>query len=143
MIIGVEYKYAILAVLSGGIGGFLFFFYLGKPVNRWLNGRWPAIKRRIPTRVKTFMRSLLLRKSNGGKTVFSKRSRFFIRLKSNYGFWGIIIATPVILTIPVGAFLASKYYPRRKNLIVYMIISITGWAMLLSGVIHLFPNVFL
>lgn len=74
--------------------------------------------------------------------LFSKKNRYIVRLKSTYGFWGIIIATPVILTIPIGAFLANKYYGRRKHIVPYMIISIVGWAVVLSGFVHLFPKVF-
>ena len=76
------------------------------------------------------------------KKIFSKRSRFIIKVRTNYGFWGIIIATPVVLTIPVGAFLANKYYAKRPQTVPYMILSIVSWAGVLSGIVHIFPNIF-
>jgi hypothetical protein len=77
------------------------------------------------------------------KRIFTRRNRFITRMKSNYGFWGVIIATPVILTIPIGAFLANKYYAQRRHTVLFMILSIIGWAGVLSGLVHLFPGVFL
>lgn len=142
MLIGVEYKYAILSVLVGGIGGFLLFFYLSKPLNRGLNRAWPHLCRVMPGGIKRRFRLFCnqhLKKSNKR---FTRKSRFLIRVKTTYGLWGIIIATPVILTIPIGAFLANKYYSRRKYIVTYMILSIVGWGVVLSGFVHLFPNIF-
>jgi len=143
MIIGLEYKYAILAVLAGGIGGFLFFFYLSKQVNRKLECVWPILCKAIPLKVKTQIRSFLgERKKPQLKKIFTKRNRSFVRFKKSYGLWGIVIATPVVLTIPFGAFLASKYYSHQKHIVVYMILSIIGWGIVLSGLVHLFPRIF-
>ncbi|WP_167615881.1 hypothetical protein [Maribellus sediminis] len=143
MIIGVEYKYAILAVLAGGIGGFLFFYYLSKPVNRGFNWLHPRVCAVVPNSMKLRFKSFCDRqKPKKKRRHFSRKNRFIVRVKTSYGFWGIIIATPVILTIPIGAFLANKYYGKRKHIVKYMIVSIVGWAGVLSGLIHLFPKVF-
>lgn len=144
MIIGVEYKYALLAVLIGGIGGFLFFYYVSKPLDRGLKCLYPPLCKIVPSKWKMRFNSFKQkRKSNPSRKIFSKQSRFIIKTKKTYGFWGIIIATPVLLTIPIGAFLANKYYSHKKHLVLYMILSIVGWAGILSGLIHLFPGVFL
>lgn len=142
MIIGIEYKYAILAVLAGGIGGFLFFFYVSKPLDRGFKCIWPPLCRLVPSTLKIRFTSYQQKKLKDKKT-FSKYNRFIVRMKSSYGFWGIILATPVILTIPIGAFLANKYYSHKKHIVLFMILSIIGWAAVLSGLIHLFPGIFL
>lgn len=143
MIIGVEYKYAILAVLTGGIGGFLFFFYLSKPLNRKLIDWWPRICHLVPQKIKSrYQKYCQNRLTKNEKKVFTRRNRRIAKIKSTYGLWGIIIATPVLLTIPIGAFLASKYYAHKKHIVIYMILSIVGWGIVLSGLVHLFPNVF-
>lgn len=143
MIIGLEYKYAIFAVLAGGIGGFLFFYYLSKRVSKSIDLMWPQLCTLVPESLKKRYK-IVCEKNQTKKRIrlFSKKNRNIVRLKSTYGLWGIIIATPVLLTIPVGAFLANKYYRRRKHIVAYMIISIIGWAGVLSGVVHLFPRVF-
>ena len=144
LIIGLDYKQAILAVLVGGIGGFLFFFYLSKPAIKGFNAARPRLCRLIPTAVRTRFR-FFCRKRKPVKKVkrFTRKNRFLAKFRATYGFWGIIIATPLILTIPLGAFLAGKYYRRRRFLVFYMILSIVGWAAVLSGFVHLFPAVFL
>lgn len=143
MIIGLDYKYAILAVLAGGIGGFLFFYYLSKPVNRGLEYAWPYICAAVPKSIKERYRARCEKWGTKRKRKkFSRKSRLIAKIKRTYGFWGIIIATPVLLTIPIGAFLANKYYAHRRYLVFYMILSIVGWGAVLSGLVHLFPGIF-
>lgn len=143
MIIGLEYKQALIAVLIGGVGGFLFFFYLSKPIIRGLDFLWPHICRLAPPAYKFRYKALCERRlSDKSKKIFNRQSRIIAKIRSTYGLWGIIFATPFLLTIPVGAFLASKYYSGHKHIVLYMIVSIIGWAGVISGVVHLFPNVF-
>lgn len=143
MIIGIEYKYAILAVIGGGVGGFLFFYYVSKPLDRGIKCIWPPLCRLIPSGLKLRYNAYSQkRNTKQPKKIFSKQSRFLVRTKSTYGYWGIILATPVILTIPIGAFLANKYYSHKRHVVLYMILSIIGWAAVLSGLIHLFPGIF-
>ncbi len=145
MIIGLEYKQAVIAVLVGGIGGFLFFYYLSKRTIQIYHKMWPFLYTLIPVRFKSGKADSTLEVQNQAqrrRRIFSKKSRFLARFKRNYGFWGVIITTPLFLTIPVGAFLANKYYSRRKFTVLYMILSIVGWTAIFSGFIHLFPKVF-
>ncbi len=143
MIIGLEYKQAIVAVLIGGIGGFLFFYYLSKPLMGGINFVWPYICRIAPSPIqKKYKIFCEKRKQKQSPKIFTKRSRMIAKIKTTYGLWGIILTTPFFLTIPVGAFLANKYYSRHKYIVLYMILSIIGWGAFVSGVVHLFPNVF-
>lgn len=142
MLIGVEYKYAILSVLTGGIGGFLLFFYLSKPLIKYVDRMMPHFCRVVPASIKQRFQLLCNRQPKKLSNRFTRRNRFMVRVKTTYGLWGIIIATPVVLTIPIGAFLANKYYGRRKNVVPYMIMSIVAWGAVLSGFVHLFPRVF-
>lgn len=144
LVIGLKYEQAIIAVLAGGIGGFLFFYYLSRPVVRAFYSVWPCICSIVPQVIKLRYREFCNQSKAVKKVkIFTRKSRFLARFRKTYGFWGIIIATPLFLTIPLGAFLAGKYYSHRRHLVLYMVISIIGWAAVLSGIIHLFPNVFL
>lgn len=144
MIIGLDYKQALIAVLLGGIGGFLFFYYLSKRFIQFTNYIWPLLCKTIPpvfqVRYQQFCNKKLKNKKQ--EKIFTRKTRFIARFKKSYGFWGIIVSTPVLLTIPLGAFLANKYYSRKKHIVLYMILSIIGWAGILSGFVHLFPKVF-
>ncbi len=143
MLIGLDYKQAIITVLVGGIGGFLFFYYLSKPFLSRLGRLQPLICQYIPRFIKTKYKTICQKRlTKNPVKAFTKRRRFLVKLRNTYGFWGIIIATPFILTIPLGAFLANKYYSKRKQTVPYMIMSIVGWAAVLSGIVHIFPKVF-
>jgi len=142
MIIGLDYKYAIIAVLIGGIGGFLFFYYLSKPVYRLIDFCWPIVCSHGPPVIRAKYKVYCENKRKKRARLFTRRNRTIARIKKTYGLWGIVLTTPLLLTIPVGAFIASKYYSHQKHIVLYMIISIVGWGLVLSGLVHLFPNVF-
>lgn len=143
MIIGLDYPEAIVSVLLGGIGGFLFFYYLSKRVIIKFDELRPQICRLVPGFIKSRYNMFCERMTKQKpKKIFTKRSRLIVKVRTTYGFWGIIIATPVVLTIPIGAFLANKYYAKRPQTVPYMILSIVSWAAVLSGIVHVFPKVF-
>ena len=142
MIIGLRYELAVLAILFGGIGGFLFFYYLVKPVAKGIKSMKPLVCRIMPSslrnRASCFCERWL---EPGKKALFSRRSRTIVKIKRSYGMWGIIITTPVLLTIPVGAFLARHYYSHNRKIVFYMLFSIIGWGILFSAFLRLFPGI--
>ncbi len=143
MIIGLDFEQALVSVLAGGIGGFLFFYYLSKWATITFDKLRPHMCRLVPSFLKLKFQPYCERaKLNLPARIFTRKSRFIAKIKSTYGFWGIIIATPFILTIPVGAFLANKYYSKRPLTVPFMILSIVSWAGVLSCIVHIFPKVF-
>jgi hypothetical protein len=143
MIIGLDFYQALISVLIGGIGGFLFFYYLSKRVIVLIDFLKPKLCRIMPVFIKVRFHLFCERMaSKKPAKLFTRKSRFIAKVKTTYGFWGIIIATPFILTIPVGAFLANKYYSKRWQTVPFMIMSIVSWAAVLSGVVHIFPKIF-
>jgi hypothetical protein len=142
LLIEIEYKYALPTIVIGGIGGFLFFYFLSKKLIRLFRKLLPITHRFMSDRIKSQNGKIFVswfRPRN--KPVFSVRNRMIIRVKKSYGLWGIVIATPVFLSIPVGAFIASHYYSKDKRVIGYMIISILGWGIIFSSVMLLFPGI--
>lgn len=143
MLIGLNYGQALISVLVGGIGGFLFFYYLSHKVIVAFHYMKPRICKMMPesfkSRYRVFCKRFAVKEP---AKIFSRKSRFIARIKSSYGFWGIIIATPFVLSIPVGAFLMSRYYAHRRHIVPFMILSIVSWAAVLTGVVHIFPRVF-
>ena len=141
-VIGLTYTQALVAVLLGGIGGFLFFYYLSNWSIKKFEYIRPFLCRLVPGFIKRRYDLYCEHRAARIKKVFSRKSRMIARIKKTYGLWGIIITTPVFLTIPLGAFLASKYYSGRRNIVGMMVISIVLWAVLLTTVIHMFPHIF-
>ncbi len=142
MVIGLEYEQALFAVLTGGIGGFLFFYYLSKPVIKGFRAVTQYLCRYFASFRRGYETRCAFERIKKKTRIFTRKNRFLARFKKTYGFWGVIVCTPVFLTIPLGAFLAGKYYSKRKYLVLYMIISITGWAAILTGVMNIFPKLF-
>ena len=63
------------------------------------------------------------------KKIFTKRNRRMIVIKRKYGLPGIVILTPVLLSIPVGTFLVTKYYGRDKKSYVYLVLGHFVWSV--------------
>lgn len=143
LLIGLEYHQAMIAVLIGGIGGFLFFYYLSRRFNKLLDLMKPGLKKMMPVWLKSQIKNILFKlRGQNYNRVFSKKSRMIARIKSTYGYWGIIIATPFILSIPLGAFLTSRYYAHKRHTVTFMILSIVSWTAFFSGIALIFPKVF-
>lgn len=140
-IISIGYGYnfieTILITSIGGIFGLLFFYYLSK----WLINKY---YRYCPVVVSYFAGEEAKQKlidSQCGKKVkkkFTKKNKFLIKMRKNYGYFGVILLTPVLLSIPIGAFLAQKYYSKNKKILVYLSLSVTIWSACLSSMYFLF-----
>ena len=138
LLIGLNRTEAVISVTVGGICGFYFFYYLSTAIIQGLK----SLQIRF-IRIKiAFFPSAMASPSLKSRKIFSRKRRFLIRLRIRYGLPGIIISTPVLLSIPLGAFLLNKYYRKRKNVMIYMVLSIIGWAMLFSTVIIILPKPF-
>jgi hypothetical protein len=64
------------------------------------------------------------------KKTFSKQNKRLVLLKNKYGLTGIVILTPVLLSIPVGVFLNTKYYGKQKISYLYLFLSQLGWSII-------------
>ena len=70
---------------------------------------------------------------------FTKRNRFIIKTRTTYGKWGIMLLTPVLLSIPIGAFLLRKYYSDQPNTLLFALIIIALEGIVLSLIFWLIP----
>ena len=122
-----EFKFSffetILWINIGGVIGIYFFAYLSEAVNRWIQGLINSGRKKRG----------LEEKGSKKKKVFSKRNRRIVRIKQKYGLIGIAITTPLLLSIPVGVFLAVRYYPRRKTKYLYLIGSNVAWSFVYTS----------
>lgn len=97
---------------TGGILGiFIFTFFSDFLIKIW-DKYWPE--------------KLKLNRKTG--KIFTKRNRWYVKIKLRYGLFGLVILTPVILSIPIGSFLIVKYYGLKKINIIYMIAGIIFWS---------------
>lgn len=123
------YKYnfimALLSSCTGAIFGTVVFTYLFAGILKWwdkLKDRWFASKH--------------------PKKIFTKSNRRIIRIKHRFGLTGIAILTPIFLSIPIGAFLAERFYKDKKKVIIYLSISAIFWCIALYFIFLFFYDTF-
>jgi|SRR6056297_947182 len=103
----------------GGILGVIIFVFISKLVIRAWN-KYISPKRKTVTDITS--------EKNSNKT-FTKRNKRIIVLKKKYGLPGIVILNPVLLSIPVSAFLISKYYGKKFRNYCWLIVGQLAWSL--------------
>lgn len=139
IVIGLDYTQTIIVVTIGGITGFFFFYSFSGIVIRYFS----RYKTAICILVRKYLLvdlTMLFRRKLPRKPLSTKRMRHFVKLRNSYGLWGIIIMTPVIISIPIGAFLLKKYYSTHKHVLAYMMISILGWSLVFTTIAVIMPK---
>ncbi len=112
---------AVLWTNLGGILGICLFAYLSELILKAWSRHFPA----NPHHPKQSAYRFHLRKQ---KPLFCKRNRRIAAIKSNYGLPGVAIATPILLSIPVGTFIVVRYFRHRRLRLVYMFVSNLLWS---------------
>jgi len=135
--IGLSFLQTWITTTIGGIAGVLFFFFLSKGIIVLYQRFLAAIVSEFIHHISTYIRQqdLLLKPK---RRIFTYRNKSLVRIRRRYGLVGIIILTPILLSIPLGTFLAIKYYPRQKNLLAYLSLSVMVWSFLMSSAMTIF-----
>lgn len=121
----VQFKFSFLETVLwtnvGGVMGIYFFAYLSDRLIGWWN--------------RTFRKAHLerLKARSTSKKKFTKRNRRIVHIKQNYGLIGIAVATPFLLSIPVGSFLVVRFYRSSRIGFIYLIASNLVWSLIYSG----------
>jgi len=102
------YLETILILFSGGTFGTIVFYYFGSFINKWINKVFTSKKK---------------------KQVFSKKNRFIVNVKAKYGLIGLTLLGPPVLSIPVGCFLASRFYSHDKKTLPTLILGVLFWSL--------------
>ena len=116
LLAGYSFFETIFITVVGGYTGFVLFFFAGKAMVAWFH--------RVFKRKK--------------KKLFNKRNRMIVKIKAKYGLMGIAVLTPLLLSIPVGALLASYYFPRAKRTLPIFFICLVIWSFILTSLWSLF-----
>ena len=110
----------VLWLNVGGILGVYFFGYLSDGALRLWNKLFRNRLRNLKSSYK--------KKKN--KKVFTRRKRRIVHIKQRYGLTGIVITTPVLLSIPVGVFLVVRYYRLNRLKFLYLVASNIIWSII-------------
>ena len=114
----------ILYTNIGGLLGIVFFTLLSRGLLKLTDAYWPKKWRCKKSHHKSF----------------TKRNRRLVMIKKNYGLPGIVILTPVILSIPIGVFLNTKYYGKQKSSYLYLFLGQIVWSFIYTIVLIKLKN---
>ena len=109
-----SYAEGLLISILGGILGIVFFLFLwDKILHVW--------------------RIYIVRSTKKKKKAFkiNKKKRRIIKLKNKYGYWSIVMLTPLIISIPIGVFLLLQYYKSTKYKFLHLSLSVIFWGFTL------------
>jgi ABC-type antimicrobial peptide transport system permease subunit len=121
--IGFNYLQTLMLTIAGGILGVVVFYYLSNVI--------------------AFLFIKILKAVNGNKLpakpkIFTWKNRMIVNIVRKYGLLGVAVITPVILSIPLGTFLAARYFHDRNQVLKYLCASVVFWSVIISSLVIAF-----
>lgn len=132
-VFGFSYLHTLINTMTGGLLGVLFFFFLSRILIRIYMTHSPGVIRKIEK-----ITGVNFGTTRSHKVSFTKRKRMIIKIRNRFGYAGIVILTPILLSIPIGTFLATKYYSKKPNLLAMLSLSVVVWSLVLTSITALF-----
>ncbi|MBP7497611.1 MAG: hypothetical protein KA792_08120 [Bacteroidales bacterium] len=116
---GLNFAETLILTSVGGLGGVLFFYYFSKLIPKSLS-------------------KYFIKKENvDNKSVKGFKNKILYFIQNKYGLTGIVVLTPVLLSIPLGTILAKKYYTNSYKVAFYLSSSVFAWAIIVSSLVHI------
>lgn len=121
--IGFGYVETLIITTIGGLVGVFFFFYLSSGIM--------LVASKISTK---FTGNSTPKK----KRIFTWKNKIIVKIKRDYGLIGLAAITPVFLSIPLGTFLAARFFHDQKKILTYLAASVVVWSVIVSSVVIIF-----
>lgn len=112
-----SYLDSVLILVISGFVGIIFFYFFSNWVNKMVDKFFNKKKKRQK---------------------FSKKTRRFISIKNKYGLLGVSFLTPILLSIPLGCFIASRFFYKQKNTLLIMLAGVAFWSLMLPLIMLLY-----
>ena len=122
--IGFGYVETLLITTIGGVIGVVFFFYLSSFIMGLITKLANNPKKK--------------KKPRKPKRKFTWKNKLIVHIKREYGLIGLAAITPTFLSIPLGTFLAARYFQDQKKVITYLSASVIVWSVIVSSVVIIF-----
>lgn len=121
--IGFGFVQTLVITTLGGMLGVVFFYYLSSVIMRILNKLSPSSPEK---------------KKVQKKKHFTWKNKMIVRVKRDFGLVGLAALTPTVLSIPVGTFLAARYFDNTAKVLGYLFASVIVWSVIISSVVIIF-----
>lgn len=125
--IGLDFWGTMITMICGGIAGFLIYYYFSSILIISSKHLKPRIKKFLPKSTLYRYRKYRERRreKRKNKRKFTRRNRLMVKFGKEYGMTSLILLTPILVSLILGAFLLRRYYNNRPEAIPLMILSIT------------------
>ncbi|MCE3279424.1 MAG: hypothetical protein K0S44_1615 [Bacteroidetes bacterium] len=123
--LGFSFFEAVFVTTLGGITGSTIFVLLSGKIVDYLK------KRRAEKLAKGEIKP---------KKAFTKKNKIIVWVKMRFGLLGIAFLTPFLLSIPLGCFLAVRYFDGKQRILIYMFTSVLFWSVSISSFKLLFND---
>ncbi len=115
---GFSYLKTILISSIGGVLGVLLFFKLGAKIVAFFPNYFKPVNKK--------------------RKIFTKKNKFYVTLIRDYGLFGIALFSPILISIPVGSFLAARFFGKNsKTTLAIMSMSVLFWSITISTFVFL------
>jgi len=81
-------------------------------------------------------------KKHSHPRTFTRTNRLVVKVKRRFGLLGIALLSPILLSIPVGAFLGERFYRDKRKVIIYLSGSVIFWSITLYFLFLFFYKTF-
>jgi len=117
--LGFAYLETIFVTTLGGVVGVFVFFNLGSRIVHFFPNYFKPI--------------------NAKRKIFTKKNKLYVKLIRNYGLFGIAIFSPILISIPIGSFLAARFFENQKIIaLAMMCVAVLIWSVSISTFLFLF-----
>ena len=74
------------------------------------------------------------------RRIFTPINRRIIRIKQRFGLLGISLVGPMLLSIPLSAYIAERFFKDKRKIILYFTLSEVLWCLLIYSLIYWFND---
>lgn len=118
-----------LITTAGGFLGVLFFSFIWDfLISMWFKVYHNMVNHHIGEK---FVPQFLKKRYSRKKQVFTRKNKRYVKVKQKFGIIGIAVLTPVLFSIPIGTFLAIRFYKRKMSTMVYLFGSVCFWSLII------------
>jgi hypothetical protein len=68
----------------------------------------------------------------------TRTKKLIIRIKRRFGFYGITLFAPLLFSVPIGSYVAAKFYGKYQTTFLFMLLGLAGNAFLLTLLTYAF-----
>lgn len=119
LLYGFSFFETVTITCLGGFAGSTFFVYTSDKLIAFFKKRKAIKETKNPKKV-------LAKK-------FTRTNKIIVVAKKRFGLLGIALLTPSLFSIPLGSFLAVRYFKNKQRIVMHMFGSILFWSVTIAS----------